>query len=459
VWQGIVALPSGRPQALARLLAVRMALTALALLFMLLASLLAYRFANLPDLRRATLHRMVVAVATNIEQGGDSAHLDLYERYPRAYGFRAFGHRTEDQRRMIAAANLDLLPALDHVSVQADGDLQSWFGRLPARADAAEGRGWTLTARVELEGRQYRVQAVMFGDPAKCWFWVILDNLIHDALVPVGLVTPTLTFAIDLTTRAALRPLSVVADQASGIGGIAGDLTPEPLSATGLPREIGHVVGVINRMLSRLHRSQDQQRHFTADVAHELRTPVAVLLLEVGQLPPGPARQSIAEELLTLSAMTNEMLRFAQARTCSCRSGAPATWRRSCAGRARASPQFNPVSVGTQGWIEPFPCRQAAAARLRGTRRPRREPRRKRVCLYSHDTFGLGHLRRTLAVAEHLLGREPGFDVVLLTGSPVIGTWALPPGLRVVAMTPVVKLAAERYAAREGQLPFSLVKG
>ena len=84
---------------------------------------------------------------------------------------------------------------------------------------------------------------------------------------------------------------------------------------------------------------------------------------------------------------------------------------------------------------------------------------RKLVCLYSHDTFGLGHLRRTLAIAEHLLSRSPAFDVLLLTGSPVIGSWDLPPGLRVQPMTPVVKLAAERYAAREGQLPFSLVKG
>jgi hypothetical protein len=48
-------------------------------------------------------------------------------------------------------------------------------------------------------------------------------------------------------------------------------------------------------------------------------------------------------------------------------------------------------------------------------------PRRKLVCLYSHDTFGLGHLRRTLAIAEHLLNRTPAFDVLMLTGSPVIG--------------------------------------
>lgn len=100
--------------------------------------------------------------------------------------------------------------------------------------------------------------------------------------------------------------------------------------------------------------------------------------------------------------------------------------------------------------------------RWRGTARPvaaQRGSRRKRVCLYSHDTFGLGHLRRTLAIAEHLLNRSPAFDVLLLTGSPVIDSWTLPQGLRVQPMTPVVKLAAERYAARDGHTPFNLVKG
>ena len=101
-------------------------------------------------------------------------------------------------------------------------------------------------------------------------------------------------------------------------------------------------------------------------------------------------------------------------------------------------------------------------AKWRGTIRDtpvRRGPRRRLVCLYSHDTFGLGHLRRTLAIAEHLLARSPACDVLLLTGSPVIGSWALPAGLRVQPLTPVVKLAAERYAARDGHTPFNLVKG
>ena len=81
-----------------------------------------------------------------------------------------------------------------------------------------------------------------------------------------------------------------------------------------------------------------------------------------------------------------------------------------------------------------------------------------RVFLYSHDTYGLGHLRRNLAIAEHLLGRERQFRVRLLTGSPVISDWSLPPGLAVTALPPVVKTGVETYRPRNSQLPFGLIK-
>lgn len=81
-----------------------------------------------------------------------------------------------------------------------------------------------------------------------------------------------------------------------------------------------------------------------------------------------------------------------------------------------------------------------------------------RVFLYSHDTYGLGHLRRNLAIAEHLLSRRSAFSVRLLTGSPVIGSWAVPEGLDVTALPPVVKTGVETYAPRDSALPFSLVK-
>ena len=90
--------------------------------------------------------------------------------------------------------------------------------------------------------------------------------------------------------------------------------------------------------------------------------------------------------------------------------------------------------------------------------RDRGSAHRPKVFLYSHDTYGLGHLRRNLAIAEHLLARKPAFAVRLLTGSPVIGSWTLPDGLDVTALEPVVKTGVETYAPRNSNLPFSLVK-
>src|SRR5258708_17672488 len=89
----------------------------------------------------------------------------------------------------------------------------------------------------------------------------------------------------------------------------------------------------------------------------------------------------------------------------------------------------------------------------------RRIPAEKKVLLYSHDTFGLGHLRRNLAIAQRLLDPPGRFSVCLLTGSPVIDRWKLPPGLHVQPLPPVVKVGAEQYQARDSGQCFGLVKG
>jgi predicted glycosyltransferase len=81
-----------------------------------------------------------------------------------------------------------------------------------------------------------------------------------------------------------------------------------------------------------------------------------------------------------------------------------------------------------------------------------------RVLLYSHDTFGLGHLRRNLAIAAHLLRRSQPFSALLLTGSPVVASWPMPAGLQVQALPPVVKTGAEEYASADESYSFATVK-
>jgi predicted glycosyltransferase len=81
-----------------------------------------------------------------------------------------------------------------------------------------------------------------------------------------------------------------------------------------------------------------------------------------------------------------------------------------------------------------------AEAALRSDRRGR-----ARVLIYSHDTFGLGHLRRSRAIANTLVHEHPGVSVIILSGSPVIGNFEFDSGVDYVRIPGVTKLPDGSY--------------
>lgn len=81
-----------------------------------------------------------------------------------------------------------------------------------------------------------------------------------------------------------------------------------------------------------------------------------------------------------------------------------------------------------------------------------------RILLYSHDTFGLGHLRRNLAIAASLLGSRAGRQVVLITGSTVSDRFVHPAGLTIVPIPPMVKVGSDTYVPRHPSLSASAAR-
>ena len=63
----------------------------------------------------------------------------------------------------------------------------------------------------------------------------------------------------------------------------------------------------------------------------------------------------------------------------------------------------------------------------------------RRALFYSHDTFGLGHLRRTRAIANALVQAHPGLSVIIISGSPVVGSFEYGNGVDYVRVPGVVK--------------------
>jgi predicted glycosyltransferase len=71
----------------------------------------------------------------------------------------------------------------------------------------------------------------------------------------------------------------------------------------------------------------------------------------------------------------------------------------------------------------------------------------KRVLMYSHDSFGLGHLRRCRAIAHSLVDADSSLSVLILSGSPIIGSFDFRSRVDFVRIPGVIKLRNGEYVS------------
>jgi two-component system sensor histidine kinase QseC len=92
-------------------------------------------------------------------------------------------------------------------------------------------------------------------------------------VLPLLVGLPLLAAALWLAVTRALRPLDRLAREVGGRE--AGRLAP--ISAPDAPAEVMPLVAATNQLFARLEQSFENERRFTGDAAHELRTPLAAL--------------------------------------------------------------------------------------------------------------------------------------------------------------------------------------
>ncbi len=63
--------------------------------------------------------------------------------------------------------------------------------------------------------------------------------------------------------------------------------------------------------------------------------------------------------------------------------------------------------------------------------------------MYSHDTYGLGHIRRTMSIASQL--RQPNINILILTGSPIAGRFTFSSQVDFVRIPGMIKHTNEEY--------------
>jgi two-component system OmpR family sensor kinase/two-component system sensor histidine kinase QseC len=229
----------------------------------------------------AAVAALAVGGATYLNVRAQTDELFDYHLRQMALSLRDQGGIAERERAALANPDLDYVVqiwSLDGVSLYTSRP-RPLTGTLPARAVLGY-------ATVRLEGRDWRLfsaatpfRVVQVGQPL-----AVRRELAARAagrgVLPIVVAAPLVGWAMWGLVGVTLAPLRRVVAAASR-------REPHSLQAlptADLPTELQPLIDAFNRLLARLAAAFDAQRAFVGDAAHELRTPLAALKLQVGLL-------------------------------------------------------------------------------------------------------------------------------------------------------------------------------
>lgn len=196
------------------------------------------------------------AASLLIAQAGDELdeideHAPQLHRYERRVAFQ-FWERGEALRLHSANAPTERLSRSDE-------------GFSDARVD---GERW----RVFSGWDRRRLYLVQVGERADARGQIVA-TILKNALWPLALALPVLALLVWLVVDRAMRPLHTLSREVAQRA--PGNLAP--LALGDAPAEVAPLVTALDQLLARVQASIEGERRFTADAAHELRTPLAAL--------------------------------------------------------------------------------------------------------------------------------------------------------------------------------------
>jgi signal transduction histidine kinase len=232
---------------------------------------------------------------------------DRYTKYPGAYGFEI----VDAEGNVVAGENIDMFPP----RIQRRGVNPEYAMICTTHEQTSL---CVSTRRIQAEGKSYWLHVAITAqsagifsriDPAGIVTGVFVRELIEDVGVPMVPILIALLLVNVVAVHRALRPLHTAAAAVQ-------QLDPRndkvQLPEDHLPREVKVLVHAVNDMLVRVDRAMMAQREFTANAAHELRTPLAVLMLRLGELE-GPDVGRLREDVRAMAKLVDQLLEMARA--------------------------------------------------------------------------------------------------------------------------------------------------
>ncbi len=188
--------------------------------------------------------------------------------------------------------------------VRSDGARVKFFGDDP-KGVALYG----ATVRVDFHGRPILVQVVedvLHRD-------VLIDDILAQFLTHVGWVTaPILLILLVIDVAIFRRAMQPIVAASSLAGEIGPDRMELRLPEAAMPLEVLPLVQAVNRALDRLDAGFRAQREFTADAAHELRTPLAILRTQIDMIEDPEIAEPLRHDVESMSRLVNQLLEISE---------------------------------------------------------------------------------------------------------------------------------------------------
>ncbi|PTS75725.1 two-component sensor histidine kinase [Sphingomonas sp. HMWF008] len=148
------------------------------------------------------------------------------------------------------------------------------------------------------------------GDGIRPYVPVIVNEIVQHVLLPLIPLSLLLLLFNIVAVRRVLQPLRRAEAE---VDALDPDNVLLRLSEVPEPREVNTLVRAVNRALTRLDETMAILRGFTANAAHELRTPLSIMQLSLDKLPPSPLRDDLQADTHHMARLVGQMLDLAQA--------------------------------------------------------------------------------------------------------------------------------------------------